>query len=153
GTTDDFDGTGGADPVGFTNLTSMDGSGYDPFTDSMLFTSESGANGRVVQVPVHWTSTALPLSPSAIPAPHGSIGRGGYEGVVLDRLGEVYLAEDVGGSNINDNGTATTVRQPNSFIYRFVPSSSSSLTAGKLQVLQITDAGTPITWHDPVANP
>jgi hypothetical protein len=153
GTTDDFDGNAVADPAGFTNLSAMDGSVYDPFTDSLLFTSENGANGRVVQEPFHWNSTAIPLAPSTIDDLDGSIGRAGYEGVVPDDLGNIYLAEDVGGGNVTDNGAATTVRQPNSFVYRFVPNSSDDLTSGKLQVLQISDAGTPITFHDGAVDP
>ena len=154
GTTDDFDGDSVADPVGFTNLTAIDGSVYDPFNDKLLFTSENGATGRVVQEPFHWSGTSIPLVPSAIDDLDGSMGRAGYEGVVPDSLGNIYLVEDTGGSTVTDNGVTThNVKQPNSFIYRFVPNSKTDLTSGKLQVLQISDEGTPIIFHPAAVDP
>jgi secreted PhoX family phosphatase len=52
-----------------------------------------------------------------------------------------------------DNGTRTKVKQPNSFVYRFVPSDPRDLSAGKLQALQVSIDGTPITFHDRSVDP
>jgi hypothetical protein len=141
------------DGTGQTGLSSIDGSVYDPFNDMLLFTGEAGATGRVVQEKLHWTGTTFPLDQADIPDLDGSMGRAGYEGVVPDSKGNVYLVEDVGGSNVTDNTTptptATVVKRPNSFVYRFVPDGpqgASDLTQGKLEVLQISDGGTPITF-------
>ena len=125
-----------------TGITSIDGSTYDPFNGMLLFTQEA-ATGGVVQTPLKWTSTSIP----AITKLDGSMGRGGYEGVFNDRLGNVYLVEDTGGNGVTDNGAPTNVRQPNSFVYRFVPTNPADLTAGKLQALQVSVDGTPITFH------
>jgi len=132
-----------------TGLSSVDGSAYDPFSGELLFSMEAGANGGLVATKLRWSGTTAP------PVVHldGSVGKGGYEGVSVDRLGELYLAEDTGGSGVADGGVGTKVRQPNSFVYRFVPLSKGDLTRGRLQVLQVsTDAG-PITWHDRAVDP
>ena len=39
----------------------------------------------------------------------------------------------------NDPTSPSTAKQPNSFVYRFVPDHPGDLTKGKLQVLQVTD--------------
>ena len=63
------------------------------------------------------------------------LGRGGYEGIQSDREGRLIIVEDIGGKT----GTANPhARQPNSFVYRFVPYNAFDLKAGgKLQVLQV----------------
>ena len=76
----------------------------------------------------------------------GILGRGGYEGIQADRRGNLIIVEDVGGV------TGTTYphsKQPNSFVYRFVPVDSSDLKRdGKLQALQaIGRSGSPIVFH------
>lgn len=128
-----------------TGLSSIDGSVYDPFTQTLLFSSEAGNSGRIVQQKLKWgANTTAP----ALVNLDGSLGRGGYEGETLDRLGNLYVTEDTGGTGVTDGTTVTKVKQPNSFLYRFVPTVPSDLTAGKLQVLQIKNAaGTPITFH------
>jgi len=138
-----------ADASGQTGLSSIDGSIYDPFNGQLLFTSEAGSSGAVVSTPLRWSDTATP----SLQFLDGSIGRAGYEGVVLDSLGNVYLVEDTGGSGVVDNGTATKVKQPNSFVYRFVPSNRTDLSQGKLQALQISVDGTPISFHDSAVDP
>ncbi len=132
-----------------TGLSSIDGSVYDPFSGDLLFSSEAGSNGGIVQTKLRWTGT----TPPPLATLDGSIGKAGYEGVVVDRLGEIYLVEDTGGSTVTDNGTATKVKQPNSFIYRFVPTAANDLTQGKLQALQVSVDGTPLTWHDRAVDP
>src|SRR5881296_2469152 len=43
------------DPVtGLTNFNSIDGSTYDPFTNTLFFTQEAGSNGGVIQVTPTW---------------------------------------------------------------------------------------------------
>ncbi|MDX6727356.1 MAG: hypothetical protein QOK49_2161, partial [Baekduia sp.] len=54
-----------------------------------------------------------------------------------------------------DNGTATKVKQPNSFVYRFKPTNGNrgDLQHGKLQALQVTVGGAPLTFHDSAKDP
>jgi hypothetical protein len=139
------------DPVDATTtgITTIDGSTYDPFNGQLLFTQENGSGGGVVATPLKWASTGIP----ALTKLDGSMGRAGYEGVHSDKLGNVYLVEDTGGSNVVDNGTQTFVKQPNSFVYRFVPTSPGDLSAGKLQALQVSIDGTPSVFHPASQSP
>jgi len=108
-------------------LPTIDGSTWYPFSHKLLFTSESGSNASVVQATPDFPSTVEDLS--------GILGRGGYEGIQSDREGRLIIVEDIGGKT----GTANPhARQPNSFVYRFVPYNAFDLKAGgKLQVLQV----------------
>jgi hypothetical protein len=137
------------DAAGNTGLTSIDGSTYDPFSKQLLFTAESGAEGGVFAQALRWSST----TPPAITALDGSLGKAGYEGIHNDSLGNLIVIEDVGGSGVTDSGTATRVKQPNSFVYRFVPADPGDLTAGRLQALQVLVDGTPITFHPAGTDP
>jgi hypothetical protein len=137
------------DASGQTGLSSIDGSTYDPFNGQLLFTSEAGSNGAVISTPLKWGGA----TPPPLQFLNGSMGRAGYEGVVIDKLGEVYLVEDTGGSGVVDNGASTKVKQPNSFVYRFIPANKGDFTQGKLQALQITADGAPITFHDRTVDP
>ena len=129
---------------GTTGLSSIDGDTYDPFTGQVLFTSEAGSSGQVLATKLRWTGT----TPPPLAFLNGSIGRAGYEGAAIDKRGNVYLVEDTGGSGVTDNGSATKVKQPNSFVYRFKPTNKSDLTQGKLQALQVAVDRAPITFHD-----
>jgi hypothetical protein len=119
-------------------LPNFDGSTWNPFANRLLFTAELGNNGGV------WQAT-LDV-PSKVEDVSGALGRGGYEGIQNDSLGNLYIVEDVGGpvGPVNKNA-----RQPNSFVYRFVPSDPSKLTSGKLQVLQVDSLQSkqPIVFH------
>ena len=108
-------------------LPTIDGSTWYPFSHKLLFTSESGSNASVLQ--------ATPDYPSSVEDISGIVGRAAYEGVQADRLGRIILVEDASGKS----GTANPhAKQPNSFIYRFLPYNPSDLKAGgKLQVLQV----------------
>ncbi len=121
----------------------IDGSAWDPFAKVLLLTSETGSNGGVWSATVDFPSKVVDLS--------GYTGRAAYEGVQLDSDGNLWLVEDTGGSGGNVTKNA---KQPNSFVYRFVPKKKEDLSAGgKLQVLQATDAyGNPIVFHDGQAN-
>lgn len=127
-----------------SGVRSIDGSTYNPFNGQLLFTAEAGSAGGVFGQSLKWSGTTAP----AVKSYDGSMGKGGYEGIHSDKLGNLVIVEDVGGSNVTDNGAATVVKQPNSFVYRFKPKSPSDLTQGKLQVLQVSIDGTPIVFHD-----
>jgi len=111
---------------GKTGFNSIDGSTWNPHTQTLLFTQEAGTNGGVIEITPDW--------PPVVRTLNGILGRAGYEGIHADDKGNLYLAEDVGGTTITGGA-----RQPNSFIYRFVPVDPTNLSAGGvLQALQVT---------------
>jgi hypothetical protein len=120
-------------------LPTFDGSTWYPWARRLLFTAELGNRGGV------WQATAD--FPSVVEDISGALGRGGYEGIQADSHGNLWIVEDVGGKN----GTVNThARQPNSFVYRFVPKSPHDLRmGGKLQALQIFSRAHPgaIVFH------
>ena len=123
------------------NLPAFDGSTWDPWAERLLFTAELGANGGVWQSTLEFPPTVEDIS--------GMLGRGGYEGIQNDSDGNVWIAEDVSGAKgvVNKNA-----RQPNSFIFRFVPRVKSDLKqGGRLQALQVCALNTqpcqPIVFH------
>ena len=122
-----------------SGVRSIDGSTYDPFTGQLLFTAEAGNLGGVFGQALRWSGTTAP----PVANYDGSMGKAGYEGIHNDKLGNLILIEDVGGGNVTSSG----VKQPNSFVYRFVPTRAGDLTKGKLQVLQISVNGSPVTFH------
>ncbi len=123
--------------VAGANLPNFDGSTWDPFAKRLLLTSEAGTSGGVWQSDLGVPAQAQDIS--------GLTGRGGYEGVQSDNRGNVYLVEDSGGAG---GPTTPNAKQPNSFIYRVVPTDRNDLTmGGKLQALQVTDGDHPITFH------
>jgi len=139
----------GAD--GLTGFNSIDGSTYDPFSRTLLFTQEAGSEGGVIQIRSSWPPTATTLD--------GIIGKAGYEGIHVDDEGNLLLIEDSGGVTVNvdpnDPNSPKVAKQPNSFIYRFVPYNPADLSqGGKLQALQVSVAGSPLTFHplDPVGD-
>ncbi len=119
-------------------LPPYDGSTYDPFAHRLLFTAELGSAGGV------WSATLG--VPSQVVDISGALGRAGYEGVQNDSSGNVWLVEDVGGVT---GTTHPTAKQPNSFLYRFVPDQPGDLTQGRLQALQVISNRThqPIVFH------
>jgi hypothetical protein len=120
-----------------TTPAAIDGSTWDPFAQRLLFTTENSSAGTY-SVPLGYPAAATDIS--------GAIGRGGYEGIQADSDGNLWLVEDVGGSAGNPS---THAKQPNSFVYRFVPDDPSDLTDGKLQALQVVSnrCGDPIAFH------
>ena len=122
-------------------LPSFDGSTWNPFARRLLLTAEFGSTGGV------WQATAD--YPSEVEDVSGALGRGGYEGIQTDDAGRVWIVEDVGGAKGAINSHA---RQPNSFVYRFVPESRRDLTqGGRLQALQVlsqASPGQPIRFHE-----
>ena len=114
-------------------MATIDGSTWDPWAKRLLLTTEN------VNAP---TYSATPGYPSDVRDVSGALGRGGYEGIQNDSDGNIWIVEDIGGSN----KPGTTARIPNSFLYRYVPKHPGDLERGKLQVLQVLNgSGDPIT--------
>ena len=129
---------------GLTHFNSIDGSTYNPFSNTLLFTQENGTAGGVIQVTRSWPPVVTTLD--------GIIGKGGYEGVHPDVHGNIYLVEDSGGTAVpidpNDPNSPKLAKQPNSFVYRFLPYNVSDLSqGGKLQALQVSIDGNPVIFH------
>jgi uncharacterized protein DUF839 len=133
-----------ADKEGGT-LPLIDGSTWDPWARRLLFTSESGNQGGVWQATAEFPSTVEDIS--------GVLGRGGYEGIQNDSAGNLWIIEDVGGPRGFVNNFA---RQPNSFLYRFVPKERADLKAGgvlqALQVMSNASPGQPVVFHAGLAD-
>jgi hypothetical protein len=118
-------------------LPPIDGSTWDPFANRLLFTAELGPAGGVFAATLDFPSVVEELT---------AVGRGGYEGIQNDSDGNLWIAEDVGGATVS---SADRSRQPNSFLFRFVPARRGDLSRGKLQVLQVLSlrTGQPIVFH------
>ena len=115
-------------------ITTIDGSTWDPFAERLLFTTENPA------APIY---SATPGYPSQVLDVSGAIGRGGYEGIQDDSKGDLWIDEDIGGSN----KPGTKARQPNSYIFRYVPRRPGDFQHGKLEALQVlNESGEPITF-------
>ena len=127
--------------TGNTGFGSIDGSTYNPFTRTLLFTQEAGSNGGVIQITTGWPAQVSKLD--------AFLGKGGYEGIHADKHGNIYIIEDTGGAT---STTTTPVnlnkgRQPNSFVYRFVPKNPDRIEdGGQLQALQVSVNGAPIVF-------
>src|SRR5262249_30048025 len=91
-------------------LPAIDGSTWDPFAQHLLFTAEQGGNGGVWQATLDFPSAVEPLP--------GSFGHASFEGIQNDSDGNVWLVEDSSGAK---GSTNTHARQPNSFLFRFIP--------------------------------
>ena len=124
---------------GTTPIPAIDGSTWNPFAQRMLYTTEGGANGGVVQATLDY--------PSTVNALWGVLGQGGYEGIQNDSPATSTSSRTSAGRRAR---STTHAKQPNSFIYRFLPYDPTDLTqGGKLQVLQLgslAHAG-PIVFH------
>ncbi|MFI5317675.1 MAG: phosphatase [Myxococcota bacterium] len=121
-------------------IATIDGSTWDPFAQRLLFTTENPSAPGVYSATLDFPSTVEDLS--------GIFGRAGYEGIQNDSLGNLWIVEDVGGPA---GAVNTHAKQPNSFLYRFLPNDARDLTrGGKLQVLQVQSLahpGQPISFH------
>jgi hypothetical protein len=127
------------DDGGLTQFNSIDGSTWDPFSRTLLFAQEAGANGGVIEMGADFDPSTG--AAAGLRTLYGSLGRGGYEGIHPDDWGNILIIEDVGGTTVLNNG-----RNPNSFVYRFVPVSPDDLTHGKLQALQVSINGNPLVF-------
>src|SRR5215831_8309663 len=120
-------------------IATIDGSTWDPWAQRLLFTTEDGSAP---------TYAATPGFPSTVTDISGALGRGGYEGIQNDSAGNIWIVEDSGGPF----KAGTTAKQPNSFVYRYVPAKPGDLQHGKLQALQVLNsAGDPITFESQAA--
>ena len=133
----------GADSL--TNFNFLDGSTYDPFTKTLLFTQENGASGGVVEITSKW--------PALVRSLDGILGKAGYEGIHPDDRGNLLIIEDTGGTSVSNNpddpnGAVKVAKQPNSFVFRFIPYNKRDLSwGGKLQALQVSIDGAPVVFH------
>src|SRR5215471_3964152 len=108
-------------------ISTIDGSTWDPWAQRLLFTTENE------HAP---TYAATPDYPSTVTDVSGALGRGGFEGIQDDSDGNIWIVEDIGGTN----KPGTVAKRPNSFVYRYVPSHPGDLAHGKLQALQVLNA-------------
>jgi hypothetical protein len=127
------------DANALTGFNSIDGSTWDPFSQTLLFTQEDGNIGGVIEMGADFDPTTG--GGHGLRTLSGSLGQGGYEGIHPDDWGNIWIAEDVGGTTVMNFG-----RNPNSFIYRFVPLNPDDLTHGKLQALQVSINGSPVVF-------
>jgi Bacterial protein of unknown function (DUF839) len=127
------------DAGGLTHFNSIDGSTWDPFSRTMLFTQEAATNGGVIEMGSDFDPNTG--GGAGLRTLYGSLGRGGYEGIHPDDSGNIWIVEDVGGTLVLNNA-----KNPNSFVYRFVPLSPDDLTHGKLQALQVSIHGNPVVF-------
>jgi hypothetical protein len=118
----------------------LDGSTYDPFANKLIFSNEDFPGGL-------WQASLADTWPPVVENLFAAMGNGGFEGVQVDSAGNLFIVEDIGGKVGTTNPHA---KQPNSFVYRFVPKAKGDLTKGKLQALQVTSlqaGNAPIVFH------
>jgi hypothetical protein len=126
--------------AGGGQITTIDGSTWDPWSQRLLFTTEN---------PSAPTYAATPGYPSTVTDVSGALGRGGYEGIQDDSMGNLWIVEDIGGAN---KAGATASKRPNSFVYRYVPRHPGDLANGKLEALQVlNESNHPITFDSQAA--
>src|SRR5215472_15464072 len=120
-------------------IAGIDGSTWDPWARRLLFTTENASAP---------TYAATPGYPSVVTDVSGALGRGGYEGIQNDSAGNIWIVEDITGPS----KSGTKAKQPNSFVYRYVPATHGDLQHGKLQALQMLNgAGDPVTFESQAA--
>jgi hypothetical protein len=114
-------------------IATIDGSTWDPWAKRLLLTTENASAP---------TYAATPGYPSTVEDVSGALGRGGYEGIQNDSDGNLWIAEDIGGSS---KAGTSGARIPNSFLFRYVPKHRGDLHNGTLQVLRVMNAGHAVT--------
>jgi len=113
-------------------IPNIDGSTWDPFATKLLFTGEEAATTGVTEGVVLEASADYPSTVTKLDT---VIGHAGWEGIQVDSVGNLWLVADQGGLTGSVN---TKAKQPNSFVYRFVPKDNTDLAlGGKLQALQV----------------
>jgi len=139
------------DDSGLTHFNSIDGSTWDPFSRTLLFAQEAGnligtGIGGVIEMGSDFDPNTG--AGAGLRTLYGSMGRGGFEGIHPDDLGNIWIVEDVGGTTLMNqpNGFGDFGRNPNSFVFRFVPTNPADLSQGKLQALQVSINGSPVTF-------
>lgn len=126
------------DTNGLTGFNSIDGSTWNPLSHTLLFAQEAGGNGGVIEMSADFDASTG--AGAGLCTLYGSMGRSGYEGIHPDDLGNILIIEDAGGTTVNFG------KNPNSFVYRFVPYNPADLTKGKLQALQVSINGNPLVF-------
>jgi hypothetical protein len=129
---------------GVSVVPNIDGSTWDAFAGRLLLTGEEAGTSGVTEGTVLQATVNYPARLEKLDL---IIGIAGWEGVQTDNAGNIWLVADQGGINGVVNNKA---RQPNSFIYRFIPRNRTDLMqGGRLQALQVMNlAGTaPIVFH------
>jgi hypothetical protein len=115
-------------------LATIDGSTWDPWAKRLLLTTENASAPTYAMTPDY---------PALVTDVSGALGRGGYEGIQNDSDGNIWIDEDIGGAA----KPGTKSKQPNSYIFRYVPKKPGDLNHGKLQALQVLNGGgEPITY-------
>jgi hypothetical protein len=125
-------------------LPPFDGITYDPFNGKLLLTAEAGCASTAGV----WTGDPSYAPTRTLTNVSGIFGRAGYEGAQVAGDGSIWLVEDAGGAPVTVDGSATKAKQPNSYVYRFLPVDKADLTlGGRLQALQVVSArtGQPLT--------
>jgi hypothetical protein len=122
------------------SLPVFDGSTWDPWANRLLMTAEGASGGGVWQATIDFPSTVEGLT--------GILGQGGYEAIQNDNQGNLIIVEDASGAH---GAVNTHARQPNSFLFRFLPSNRFDLKQGgrlqALQVMSLANPGQPIVFH------
>ena len=96
-------------------IAAIDGSTWDPWAHRLLFTTENASAP---------TYAATPGYPSSVVDISGALGRGGYEGIQNDSDGNIWIVEDIGGSNkpgtsrSGRTASSTATSQPIRVIWR-----------------------------------
>src|SRR5262249_18422270 len=100
-------------------LPDYDGSTWDPFAHRLILTTEDGTIAAAYEATANYPSRVSDLEKV--------LGDAAYEGVQVDSRGDLWLVEDSGGAfgTVND-----LAKQPNSFVYRFIPKNPRNLDAG-----------------------
>src|SRR5215813_7226808 len=95
---------------GKTHFGSIDGSTWNPFTRTLLFTQERGTSGGVIQLTAGFPAQVTTLD--------GILGKAGYEGIHPDDQGNLLIIEDTGGTSVPvdpaNPASPKNARNPNS---------------------------------------
>ena len=118
----------------------FDGITWDPWTHQLLVTAESASPvGGVFAVGLDSAGNSTSPTVTRIPA----MGSGGYEGIQNDSDGNIWIVEDIGGKAPAGHPDS---KVPNSYVYRYSPTTPGDLSTGTLQALQVLRGnGTPAT--------
>ena len=133
------------DANGLTGFNSIDGSTWNPFSRTLLFTQEDGPIGGVIEMGADFDPNTG--GGAGLRTLYGSLGRGGYEGIHPDDRGNILIVEDVGGSTYHRELFLVSLGEIRirSFTDSFRPT-PADLTHGKLQALQVSINGHPVVF-------
>ena len=123
-----------------TGFNSGDGSTWDPFAKVMLYSQEaSPTTGGVIEQSPFWTlEHPTCREPPSTAAWAAAASRASTPTATATSSSSRTRAARRCRSTPTTRPARSTAKQPNSFVYRFVPDHPGDLTKGKLQVLQVT---------------